>query len=385
MEENKYSQDRQTDRQTGRRPRNSSLELLRIIAMLVIITHHFGVHGVFHVLEPAKSIFHVDMFSWQVAFTQLIDWGGSMGNAIFILITGYFMVNRSVNGKKIVLLLLAMFFYAWLIEAVVYGGNFLPHTFKDIIHESLPILFGGNWFVSCYIIFSLFIPFENLFLSHLTKGQYQAFLALFFLCYSVLPTVKVVTFFSNAPILFFAFVYAIGGYLRLHGASLQAEGQHKRYLRYFFAMVLLLLASILAFDAVGLLLHKDVFLKGSAHLAMILNIPLAVSLFLYFLTRPYFFSAMINRIAGTVLGIYLIHDNNLMRTLIWDYIFPNLDYIHSSYYVLFYIGKVFAVFAICSIVELLRKRYVERPLSAALDRCWPSLRRAACAVRARRG
>ena len=98
---------------------------------------------------------------------------------------------------------------------------------------------------------------------------------------------------------------------------------------------------------------------------MILTIPLAVSLFLYFLTRPYFFSAMINHIAGTVLGIYLIHDNNLMRTLIWDYIFPNLDYIHSSYYVLFYIGKVFAVFAICSIVELLRKRYVERPLTAA--------------------
>ena len=48
--------DRQSDRQTDRtRPRNSSLELLRIIAMLVIITHHFGVHGIFHILDPAKS------------------------------------------------------------------------------------------------------------------------------------------------------------------------------------------------------------------------------------------------------------------------------------------------------------------------------------------
>ena len=75
--------------------------------MLVIIACHFGVHGIFHVLEPAKSIFHADMFSWQFAFTQLIDWGGNMGNAIFILITGYFMVNRSVNWKKLVLLLMA--------------------------------------------------------------------------------------------------------------------------------------------------------------------------------------------------------------------------------------------------------------------------------------
>lgn len=266
---------------------------------------------------------------------------------------------------------------------MVYGTNLLPHTLTKLIHESLPILFGGNWFVSCYIIFSLFIPFENLLLSHLTKNQYQAFLALFFLCYSVLPAFKIVTFFSNAPILFFVFVYAIGGYLRLHGASLRTAGQHKRYLRCFLVMVLLVLASILALDAVGLLLHKDSFLKESAHLTMILTIPLAVMLFLYFLTRPYFFSATINRIAGTVLGIYLIHDNQLMRTLIWDYIFPNLDYFHSSWYVLFYIGKVLAVFAICSAIELLRKRYVERPMAAVLDRRWPSLQRMAGAVQAK--
>lgn len=351
--------------------------------MLVIIAHHFGVHGIFHVSEPAKSIFHVDMFSWQFAFTQLVDWGGNMGNAIFILITGYFLVNRSVNWKKLVLLLMAMFFYAWCIEVMVYGANLLLHTITKIIRESLPILFGGNWFVSCYIIFSLFIPFENLFLSHLTKRQYQAFLALFFLCYSVLPTFKIVTFFSNAPILFFAFVYAIGGYIKMHGAALQMTGQHKRYLSIFLAMVLLVLASILVLDVVGLWLHKDAFLKESARLTMILTIPLSVSLFLYFLTRPYFFNAMINRIAGTVLGIYLIHDNQLMRTLIWDYIFPNLDYLHSSWYVLFYISKVLAVFIVCSAVKLLRKRYIEKPLAAALDHRWPSLREAAGAVQAK--
>lgn len=210
-------------------------------------------------------------------------------------------------------------------------------------------------------------------------------MALFFLCYSVLPAFKIVTFFSNAPILFFVFVYAIGGYLRLHGASLRTAGQHKRYLRCFLAMVLLVLASILVLDAVGLLLHKDAFLKESARLTMILTIPLAVSLFLYFLTRPYFFSATINRIAGTVLGIYLIHDNQLMRTLIWDYIFPNLDYLHSSWYVLFFISKVLAVFAICSAIELLRKRYVEQPMSVLLDRCWPVLQRTAHTMQARWG
>ena len=35
-----------TDRQTDITKRNSSLELLRIIAMFIIIIHHFGVHGI---------------------------------------------------------------------------------------------------------------------------------------------------------------------------------------------------------------------------------------------------------------------------------------------------------------------------------------------------
>lgn len=110
---------------------------------------------------------------------------------------------------------------------------------------------------------------------------------------------------------------------------------------------------------------------------------MAVSLFLYFVTRPYFFNASINRIAGSVLGIYLIHDNDLMRTIIWDYIFPNLEYIESSWYMLFYAGKVFAVFAICSMIELLRKRYIEPPLAAGVDWCWPTLQRVVHVVQTR--
>nr|WP_317429717.1 hypothetical protein [uncultured Mitsuokella sp.] len=60
-----------------------------------------------------------------------------------------------------------------------------------------------------------------------------------------------------------------------------------------------------------------------------------------------------------MLGIYLIHDNDLMRRLIWDYIVPNLDFIHSPWYVLFYAGKVLAVFGVCALVEAARKKWLE--------------------------
>lgn len=39
--------------------RNSSIELLRII----IIMHHFGIHGVFHMLDKSYNILIVDNLS----------------------------------------------------------------------------------------------------------------------------------------------------------------------------------------------------------------------------------------------------------------------------------------------------------------------------------
>ena len=66
--------------------RNSSIELLRILAILIIISHHFSVHGVFHVLEKVPPMLIVDNLSWQIIFTQIISGiGGLLGNSIFIL------------------------------------------------------------------------------------------------------------------------------------------------------------------------------------------------------------------------------------------------------------------------------------------------------------
>ena len=66
-----------------------------------------------------------------------------------------------------------MFFYSWCIEGIAYGIFTLPHTMKDVIEQSIPIWFGKNWFVSCYIIFSFFIPFINESLTLISKETYK--------------------------------------------------------------------------------------------------------------------------------------------------------------------------------------------------------------------
>lgn len=153
--------------------RNSSIELLRIVSILMIITAHFGVHGVFHVLEESDKgmdLLTADSLNWQICFTQTIGWLGGLGNVLFILITGYYMIGRDVNYRKIFLLIITLFFYSWSIGVFAFGIVGIAYDLIDVIKNLFPLYFGNNWFVSCYIIFSLFLPFINKFLNALSRG-----------------------------------------------------------------------------------------------------------------------------------------------------------------------------------------------------------------------
>ena len=264
---------------------------------------------------------------------------------------------------------MTMFIYSWAIEIFYFYCLSMPYTLRSIIEETLPILFGKNWFVSCYIIFSLFIPFINKFLKGLSEKQYLIFVALLFVFYVILPAFKVPTF-MNAMFIFFGLLYAIGGYLKLYGRRYIKTMYNRKYLKITLVHLVAIIGFIIFFDGMAVLFDKDILLKRAELFNNILSITMAVSLFLYFLTIKPFHSKIINAISGTVLGVYLIHDNKLMRIYIWDYIFPNKEYIVSDYYVLFFVIKVLAVFIACSSIEYFRKKYLEAIFVKFLDKYW---------------
>ena len=61
--------------------RNSSFELLRITSMLLIVAHHFVVHGKFDLTAS---------FSKNIFFLQSLSMFGKLGVNLFVLISGYF-------------------------------------------------------------------------------------------------------------------------------------------------------------------------------------------------------------------------------------------------------------------------------------------------------
>lgn len=279
------------------------------------------------------------------------------------------MINKNVNTKKTILLLVAMFLYSWIIELIyIYGLNGV-YSLKIIIMETVPIYFGNNWFVSCYIIFSFFIPFINKFLNSISQKQYIIFILLVFIFYSFLPSFKANTF-MDSKFIFFGLVYSIGGYLKLYFIKYLRNNYNKKYIKLFFIQVFIVIIMIIFSDIMAIIFSNDMLIKLYNPFIKLFSIPIAITLFLYFLTIKPIYNKNINSISGTILGIYLIHDNNLMRIIIWDYIFPNMEYINSNLYILFFVIKVCLIFIICSFIEFLRKKYLEVIFIKLLDRYW---------------
>ena len=103
-----------TMNQALQKTRISNFEILRIIAMFIIIAHHFVVHGIYPVVQISS------VHTFNAAAAVLIGWGGYLGNSIFIILTGFFSIKKKVSYRRLFFLVLAMTFYSVAI-ALIYN------------------------------------------------------------------------------------------------------------------------------------------------------------------------------------------------------------------------------------------------------------------------
>lgn len=125
MEEAKYIKERV-----------SNIEVLRIIAMLMIILHHYTVYGGTDKLYLLSNGYFFNVFLLQIATL------GELGVNVFVLILGYYSVKGSFSIKKILKLEIQVVFYS------VIGYLLLGHGFsiKEFIQNCMPVLFNKYWF-----------------------------------------------------------------------------------------------------------------------------------------------------------------------------------------------------------------------------------------------
>lgn len=341
--------------------RHNNIEILRILSMILIIMHHYSVHGAF-ILDPS-------MISLNKIIVQFLSAGGKLGVDCFILITGYFLIKSSFKFEKLVKLLFSVFSYSASIYIIFVTSGLIDFDLKQAIKSFFPILFSQYWFATSYVLLYIFSPYLNIFINALDKRRHLNLIILLIILWSVIPTLtKAELNFSTLG--WFATLYLIAAYIRLYPNSWFDKSKENIYIS--ISMYALILLSIIFFDIMGIRMSS--FGSHATYLIGMNKLPLlfcAITLFLGFKNININNNKAINVVASSMFGVYLIHDNNLIRPFLWIDVFKNSSYYQSPYLIIHAIIVIFLVFIVCVVIDQIKLLFIEKPFFRLIE---PSLK-----------
>lgn len=339
--------------------RNSKIELLRIVAMLFIVLSHSSVHGM---LAGSQSELAVNTIAlkWFVL--------GNLGVDIYILISGYFLCEKKDSWKSMGRLLGQVWFYSILglgiyTYACEHWGEQM--SVSDIIYACFPTVCIEYWFFTVYIILLLLVPFINIALNAITQKQFQALIGIMLVWWSIIPSVTTWNMYGN-EVLQFIMLYCIGAYFKKFPATVFERGV-TRHMVTIVSWVALLAVPLLVMkygDAFPTIRNYELLLYGRNS---VIIIGCAVGMFAIAVYSKPYANKLINLVGGCTFGVYLLHDNPLVRRIIWKFGFPNYEYLNSYSLIPRMLVSVVVIFLAGVIVDYLRKLIFEKVMTKMGD------------------
>ena len=351
------------------RGRNSSVELLRCLCIVLIIAHHYVFHGDI----PALS---AETWCAGRVFLQVIMLYGKTACNVFAILTGYYMSVSACRDhyKKWTAYYMQVLFYSLGCLFAMYILAGVKSGARQLLHAAFPLVYG-NWYALYFLVLYLFIPFINRLLRDLSDRELAGLMMLSIVLWSAVPTV-----FRFRPdygnLVFFLTMYILGAWLRRNESRFLSVPAYVPGITAL-VCVLIIAAPTLLLDTLRYGFGEDIaFLRNDeGYFATINSLPAVVcaaATVLWF-QRKRFSSGPVNILARTVFGIYLIHDNEFVRPWLWNGIWPNAEHWTTPW--LHAPAKIFAVFAACAAIELIRQKTLGIWFECWLDRRWERLAR----------
>ncbi len=209
--------------------RRANFELLRILAMIMVVIMHFLSHSG-RLLSPGESADKVKIAG------SLLEAFCLVAVNVYVLLSGYFGVRSSFKPSKAVGLLCRIWFYALLIPLVLSAmkasGLFPAWEITTEMSEKgvygliqyfFPIETEHYWFATSYFMLYLLTPVLNAAAGSMSKRQFQIVLGGLLILFSGIKSFSPVAFaFDNYgyDLPWFICVYLTAAYLSLHGSEL---------------------------------------------------------------------------------------------------------------------------------------------------------------------
>lgn len=298
-----------------KKERNSGIELLKIIAIVLIVISH-----VVYTLKTVNpyisyngyvvdlSIATADIWKFILA---IFSYFGALGNSIFFICSAWFLLRSSkYNKQKWFFMLCEIWFvsmFIFVVMLIIRKGDISGEIFLNSI---MPTTFASNWYLTCYLLFWPIHPLLNVVINKLDKQHLFRISTALFVIYACFNFIKKDSFFPSTIILWIT-IYFVMAYIQLYLKNFADSVKYN--------FVLLLVGFVgwfgIAFMANFLGLHisflSDKVLRWQTNYNPFLII-LAIALF-NLMRKLTFTNKIVNYISSLSLLVYIIHENIVLR------------------------------------------------------------------------
>lgn len=259
--------------------RSSNLEALRIVAMTMILMHHF----LRHAITPDRI----------PLLYPLINSLFFSGVNIFFLISGHFGIKLSL--RSVVKFVIMVVFFRLVNIAAMYWAGVGPGMFQIVSTFVWPISNEAYWFISVYFLLMLSSPLINAGLKSLERDGTLGRSLLIFTAVLIYMRGNHASFaYLNG-----AWIYCLGYWLRR--ADVASMFSRSTLLAVFFAACAMESAGNLVFAKT---VRPDYGFYDYENLFIVVS---SVAMYLLF-SKFTFQSRAVNSLAGAALGCYLLQD-----------------------------------------------------------------------------
>lgn len=172
--------------------RNPGLDLCRIGGMFgIVILHILGNGGVLNQVS-SNTISYGIVWGMEIAAYCSVN--------LFALLSGYLSCEKKkYSSYRLIELLSSLIFYSTLITlAFIFVRRSVFTGVGTIAFALIPMLAGHYWYITCYVIVFLLLPYLNLLLNKLSKEALVKLSMLLFVLLSVIPGIADIDFFQTA-------------------------------------------------------------------------------------------------------------------------------------------------------------------------------------------
>ena len=345
-----------------KKERNSWIEILRLIAMLMIFFHHAVLHG-------GTSFYGT--LDFQDFIRECMYHGGKLGVIIYVLLSGYNLYSSKLTLKKVIKFIIEI--YLFNIALFIYYQTTSQYKITSNIHKILLFPFSNNqyWFISLYLLILLGSPLFNIAINNITKSQHIITITVLFLLTSLLPSLYSFSTYTQ-EILIFVLFYFMGAFLKKYPLK---DLKGYKFLFLGGAIIIYLYMNYLIIYFGSDLHSKKIVNRFIEFVNSSVSILIASLLVIFFTQLKPIRSKVINFLSCGTLEIYLLHDSIFTRYKVFHLVYDGAKIPYSSTWALeFFFSnlirflailliciaiKQIYTFTICKGIDLIDKRIIE--------------------------